>query len=86
MKIKCHRCYKKTRILLYRGNLNKGKILYPYEKITLIIREDVLLEGEGMVCLQSIETIVYIEEKFTVQIVQRAPHLLYFSTFAANLS
>ena len=48
---KTWRCYKKTRILLYRGNLNKGKILYPYEKITLIIREDVLLEGEGMVCL-----------------------------------
>ena len=22
-------CYKKTRILLYRENLNKGKILYP---------------------------------------------------------
>ena len=42
-----------------------------------------LLEEEGMVCLQSIETIVYIEEKFTVQIVQRAPHLFIFSTKAA---
>ena len=32
---------------MYRENLNKGKILYPYEKITLIAREDVLLEEEG---------------------------------------
>ena len=43
---------KRTEILLYRRNLNKEIFYSRRKKITLITREDVLLEEEGMVCLQ----------------------------------
>ena len=42
---------KRTGILLYRGNLNKAKFYTRMKKITLITRENVLLEGEEMVCI-----------------------------------
>ena len=46
-----NRCgIKRTRILLYRGNLNNGKIYTRRKEITLITIENLLLEGEDMVC------------------------------------
>ena len=41
---------KKTGILWYRRNLNKGKFYTRRKEITLITTENVLLEGEEMVC------------------------------------
>ena len=59
----CFFVIKITRILRYSINLNKIKFYTRKKKITLITRENVLLEDEEIVSLQSIETIIYIEMK-----------------------
>ena len=46
----CKAVMKKTGILWYRRNLNKGKFYTRRKEITLITTENVLLEGEEMVC------------------------------------
>ena len=66
---------KRTGILLYRENLNKGKI---YTRRIYNTDRKIITEGkeEWMMHFQMIEIDhVYIEKKFTVQIVQRALHL-----------
>ena len=66
---------KRTGILLYRGNLNKGKIYT--RRIFNTDRKSLLWKEEKVeVRLQMNENVRIYRKKFTVQIVQRTPHLL----------
>ena len=70
---------KRIRILLYHGNLNKGKIFIPVKRNNTDIEKKVYYKGEKKceVCeLQRTKTFVYIK-KITVQIVQWIPRLFF---------